>query len=289
MATRPLDPNAKPECRLYLSDLIEASASMTPLQFVVYLRGLQYEWTRDAEPTEEKWEQFGLIAGARNASLKKQIPTVVEEYTDHPMTIKMREQKEHKLTARRNQIAGQAKRHAEQSEHCSEVRSDTRSDDRLGDLSTNEINETAPNNAGEIRAPLPLPLKLSTHVDNLPTTTTRESFENPADHPGVKVVFEVFGRVPPIKGQEDIAATVTDLAVWRKVCQDWSTDYTDRPKPSKLLEIYRERLSRNDTEQQPQPARTGRKSANTVAAEQLAALTAAAFGSNSQPSPADSS
>jgi hypothetical protein len=61
-------------------------------------------------------------------------------------------------------------------------------------------------------------------------------------HAAVGVYRDVFGNDPPVYGQDQIERDVSDLTIWREVCEQWRGNNNARDKVWNMVDAYKKRL-----------------------------------------------
>ena len=248
MATKPVNPDDPGQAQIFLTDLLLLRRGLSDFQVMVLMEAMQYEWQYGHAPQGEiVWRR---LARPTNGQQKSELVELINDYDAHPLVVKLRARRELALQSRCNKVDGASRRGTrENSEAGTFENSEARQPDRPA-ANPNDCNEEARKNTGNFEASS----SSSSASGNSSSGDTRaparegdQSEPDPRNHPAVQVVFEVFERVPPVEGQERIAAQVSDVALWRTVCDNWKTDYHHAnapPKVSKLLAIYHERLTK---------------------------------------------
>jgi hypothetical protein len=75
-------------------------------------------------------------------------------------------------------------------------------------------------------------------------------------HAAVQVYRDVFGNDPPVYGQDQIERDVSDLAIWREVCEQWRGNNNARDKVWNMVDAYKKKVNGNGNDgRQSQPGR----------------------------------
>jgi len=245
MATKPVNPDDPGQAQIFLTDLLLLRRGLSDFQVMVLMEAMQYEWQYGHAPQGEiVWRR---LARPTNGQQKSELVELINDYDAHPLVVKLRARRELALQSRRNKVDGASRRGTrENSEAGTFENSEARQPDRPA-ANPNDCNEEARKNTGNFEASSSSSSASGNSSSGDTRAPAREDEPDPRQHPAVHIVFAAFGRVPTVEGQERIAAQVSDVALWRTVCDNWKTDYHHAnapPKVSKLLAIYHERLTR---------------------------------------------
>jgi len=99
---------SSPQCNLYLSDLLQYGDDLTPFQFKLMAKALNWEWVNGRVPDRQRLT--ALCGGARNQHDRAQLDELVQVYDTHVLTRRMREQRDEKMAAKQNYSTGQKRR-----------------------------------------------------------------------------------------------------------------------------------------------------------------------------------
>lgn len=105
MATKKVDPTKPGQMNLYGSDVMALYVNLTPYQVALFMKALNHEWDFGRLPIESDWVRFQRPS---NQHERSQLLQVAELYNDHPFTLKIRQQREDKVTKRQKIATKQA-------------------------------------------------------------------------------------------------------------------------------------------------------------------------------------
>lgn len=245
MATKPVNPDDPGQAQIFLTDLLLLRRGLSDFQVMVLMEAMQYEWQFGHAPAGEIiWRR---LARPTNGQQRAELVELINEYDAHPLVAKLRTRRELALQSRRNKVDGASRRGEYKNPEAGTIENSTARQPLSEDSKANVFNTDALENTGESEASSSSASSSGNSGSGDTRAPAREDEPDPRQHPAVHIVFAAFGRVPPVEGQERIAAQVADLELWREVCDNWKTDYHHAnapPKVSKLLAIYHERLTR---------------------------------------------
>lgn len=244
MATKQVNPDDPGQATIFLTDLLLLRRGLSDFQLASLMEGMQYEWQFGHPPVEESvWRR---LARPVNGQQKRELIELISLYDSHPLVEKMRVRREQSLQTRRNKVGGASRRRGVENLEARTIEnSEVRQPDSEEDKPNVSNNDTR-NDTGKFEASSS---SSSTSGNSSSDTCACAREDDLHTHPANQVVFRVFDRLPPIAGQERIAAEVQDYELWARVCQDWLEQYHlggrgSPPKVVKLLEIYHEQFSK---------------------------------------------
>lgn len=141
------------QCAVYLADLLQFGDDLTPFQFKLMAKALNWEWVNGRAPDHQR---LAALCNPRNQHERGQLDDLSDFYDGHILTLRMREQRASKLAQKQNYSEGQRRR------WYGDVRDDQGSplgnglpmrlpNGLVTDLNSNEINK--PDSKSEIKLP----------------------------------------------------------------------------------------------------------------------------------------